>query len=46
MSLEELKVSMLVEGPEGGYLLVESLGVMVGQLRRERWTRRQADSSI
>jgi hypothetical protein len=43
MSLEELKGSMLVEGPEEGYLnwdsewrmkLVENLEVMVGQLRR------------
>jgi hypothetical protein len=43
MSLEELKGSMLVEGPEEGYpnwdsgwrmKLVENLEVMVGQLRR------------
>jgi hypothetical protein len=43
MSLEELKGSMLVKGPEEGYpswdsewwmKLVENMGVMVGQLRR------------
>jgi hypothetical protein len=55
MSLEELKGSMLVEGPEEGYpdwdsgwrmKLVENLEVMVGQLRRVRITEIYVDGSF
>jgi hypothetical protein len=55
MSLEELKGSMLVKGPEEGYpnwdsewriKLVENLEVMVGQLRRVGITKIFVDGSF
>lgn len=55
MSLEELKDSMLVDGPEEGYQnwdsgwrmkLVENLEVMVGQLRRVGITEIFVDGSF